>query len=96
MGKIVLEFGFGTVKDDGKVIVPNEQKSHILNLDESAVLLVGSTQQCGGCPLWSASSGWVNHCKNSQVVTFITGSSAAGEALPKHFQFLKQAGSVLR
>ena len=47
-GQFLVGFGFGTIQDNGKVVVLDEQKSCILNLDESALLLDGSTQQLGG------------------------------------------------
>ncbi len=48
--KILVPFRFGTIQDDRKVVVLDEEKSCILNLDEKALLLDGRTQQHGEHP----------------------------------------------
>ncbi len=51
--KILVRFGFGKIQDNRKVGDQYEQKSCILNLDERALSLDGSTQQHGGHPTMS-------------------------------------------
>ncbi len=88
----LVEFGFGTRNEDGTVHVRDEQKSCILNLDESALSMDGSTQKKGGRPTVTFYDGslpvhGLQTSKISQSTTLITGSTAAGEVLPPHFQF---------
>ncbi len=94
----MVNSGFATCMEDGTVNVPDEQKKRILNLGESALLMDGSTQKKGSCPsvtLYDRSlpaHGFIAS-KTSQSTTLITGSTAAGEALPPHFQFSTTAKS---
>ncbi len=58
----------------------------------------GKTQQRGGCPSVTFYDGSLPVLgmivsKTSQSSTLITGSTAAGEALPPHFQFSTTAKS---
>ncbi len=80
------------VEFDGKVVLPDEQKSCILiwmkvpfvGWEHSAVWRTSDS-----FILWCiASRGWVDCCKNLQSATFITGSTAAGEVVPALFQFI--------
>ncbi len=94
----LVSFGFGRRNEDGTVHVPDEQKSFILNLDESALLMDGSTQKKGRHPTVTFYEGLLpvyglQTSKTSQSTTLITGSTAAGEVLPSHFQFSMTAKS---
>ncbi len=90
-----------------KVVDPDERNSHVLNLGESALLLDGNTQQHGGCPMVPFYDGLfpvvgLIVLKKSQLVTFITGSTVAGEVYLHtfnswHWQCWKPMnGSILR
>ena len=82
----------GTAKQDSissKVIVPPDQLRNIINLDETALSLDGSTNNRGGRPqmvLYDPRFPQVGRetSKSSYSTTLITGSNAAGEALPPH------------
>mmetsp|Transcript_9909 Transcript_9909/g.21071 ORF Transcript_9909/g.21071 Transcript_9909/m.21071 type:complete len:138 (-) Transcript_9909:1134-1547(-) len=78
--QFLLESGFGTIQENGKIDVPDEQRSCILNLDESALSLDGSTQKRGGCPTVTFYNGslpvmGMKASKSSQCSTLFTGST---------------------
>ena len=91
------EYGFIECNPmDGKPAIPQQMLRNILNFDETSLSLDGSTLTRGGRPavvyqdhrlpqLGKSTS------KTSQTTTMITGSSAWGEALPPHFQFMSSA-----
>ena len=98
----LVALGFATVQEDGdgneSIHVSDDQKARILNLDESALHLDGNHCQQGRWPevtFYDAGlpAGGVAVSKTSQCTTFITGSTAFGEALPPHFQFSMAAKS---
>ena len=83
---------------DGKFIIANEQLCQIINIDEIALCLDGNEAgQCGGRPSaefvdMGLPCVYKRTSKSSITVTFITGSSAAGESVPPpHFQFPTRA-----
>ena len=97
---VALAFATVQVDVDGNesIHVSDDQKVRILNLDESALHLDGNHCQRGGRPevtFYDAGlpAGGVAVSKTSQCTTFITGSTAFGEALPPHFQFSTAAKS---
>lgn len=88
----LVELGFGYRDASGAIVIPEEQLKNILNFDETRLSLDGSQGNRGGRPeviffdprfpqLGKATS------KSALTTTMITGSNAAGEALPPHFQF---------
>ena len=92
------ELGFTDRDDDGVHYIPEEQLGNIINLDETCLSLDGSKGNRGGRPeviffnpkfpqLGRGTS------KTSLTTTMICGSTAAGEALPPHFQFQTSAQS---
>ena len=79
-------------------IIPDEQLRRIVNIDESCLSLDGASQTRGGRPAVAFHSagrhrGAKRASKSSITVTFIGGSSAAGEPVPPHFQFGAKAQS---
>ncbi len=48
--KFPLDFGFASIQEDGTLVVPEDHKACILNLDETALTMDGSTQTGGGRP----------------------------------------------
>jgi hypothetical protein len=95
----VVEYGFATINTDGLLHFPDEMKARIINMDETCFLLDGSNSNRGGRPtvtyydvrfpqLGKATS------KSAILMTMIGGSSAAGEAIPPHFQFQMSASSA--
>jgi len=85
------DLGF-TLREGDKHYIPDDQMHRIVNLDETCLSLDGSKGNRGGRPevtffhpmfpqLGKGSS------KSSLTTTMIGGSTAAGEALPPHFQF---------
>ena len=93
--KHLVELGFGE-EQEGKLEIPPKQLDRILNLDENACTLDGNKGHKGGRPsvifydinlprLGKAAA------KSSLTTTFITGSTADGDALPLHFQFCTRA-----
>ncbi len=96
--QFLVDYGFGTIQESGKIEVSDEQRARILNLDESALSLDGSTQKRGGHPTVRFYDGSLPvigmiASNSSQCSTLITGSTATGEVLPPHFQFLTAAKS---
>ena len=95
----VIELGFAKESAEGEVIFPQDQLERIINLDETCLSLDGSDGARGGRP----NVAYINQtlpqlgkssAKSNITTTLITGSSAAGEALPPHFQFSTKAKSV--
>ncbi|KAL7532024.1 hypothetical protein ACHAWF_009676 [Thalassiosira exigua] len=99
----LLQLGFAKVAkdhpdwDDGTVYIPKEQLKNIVNFDESCLSMDGSDGVRGGQPesffydpnLPMPATKGTSKC--SKTTTLITGSNAAGEALPPHFQFQTDA-----
>ncbi|KAL3760365.1 LOW QUALITY PROTEIN: hypothetical protein ACHAWU_000340 [Discostella pseudostelligera] len=92
------ELGIALRGVDGKVYIPDHQMKNILNFDKTCLSLDGSDGARGGRPtvtfydprfpqLGRATS------KGSLTTTMITGSTAAGEVLPPHFEFQTAAQS---
>ncbi len=93
-----MELGFAEVAQDGNVCIPNNQLMRILNVNETCLSLDGGTGRRGGRPT-------IIYCgknfpevgtavaKSSITMTMIAGSTAAGEAIPPHFQFSTVAQS---
>ena len=95
----VVEYGFVTINSDGSLYFPDKMKARIINMDETCLSLDGSNSNRGGRPtvtyydvrfsqLGKATS------KSALSTTMISGSSAAGEAIPPHFQFQTSATSA--
>jgi hypothetical protein len=78
--------------EDGCVIISDEQRERIINLDETALTLDGTRGRNGGRPptIFYArdvrSSGATQANKTGCSVTFIGGSTSSGTPLPPHFQ----------
>lgn len=98
--KDLVGLGFATWSGDvgGEIVIPPDQLRRILNFDETCLTLDGESCSRGGRPrvlfynphLPQLGSGTV---KASNSATMITGSNAAGEAIPPHFQFMTAAKS---
>ena len=100
-GHDLVELGFATKSYDGSVEIPNNQLQRIINIDETCLTLDGGLGKCGGCPsVVYVGKNLPNvgkaFSKTSITVTMITGSTAAGEAIPPHFQFSTMATSENR
>jgi hypothetical protein len=89
--KFVVEYGFATINPDGSLYFSDKMKARIINMDETCLSLDVSNSNRGGRPtvtyydvcfpqLGKATS------KSALSTTMMTGSSAAGEAIPPHFQ----------
>ncbi len=99
--RTLVEEGFAETRDGKDPYIPLEQLRRIINLDETCLSLDGSSGNRGGRPevvfydpnlprLGKATG------KTAKTTTMITGSNAAGEALPPHFQFQTAAKSAER
>ena len=97
--QFVVEYGFATINVNGEVIFDEKMKARIANLDETCLSLDGSNSNRGGRPtatyydvrfpqLGKSTS------KSALSTTMITGSTAAGEPLPPHFQFQTSSQSA--
>ncbi len=84
--------GFAAINQNGELIFDQKMKARTANLDETCLSLDGNNGNRGGRPttmyydvrflqLGKAIS------KSALTTTMITGSTAAGEPLPPHFQF---------
>jgi len=67
-----------------------------VNIDETALSFDGSEGRCGGRPAIqftdpNLQASYKRTSKSSTTITMITGSSAAGEPIPPHFQFPTKA-----
>ncbi len=88
----MVKHGFAIQMEDVTVNVPDEQKKHILDVDESALLMGGSTHEKGGHPsvtFYDRSlpvNGFIAS-KRSQATTLIIGSRDAMIVLPPRFLF---------
>ncbi len=95
----LVELGFACVDAIiKKVTILSEQLRNIGNLDETNILLDGSTMTRGGRPemvLYDPRFPQVRNAtsKSSLSVTMVAGSNAAGEAYPPHLQFPSKAKS---
>ena len=94
----LVDLGFAFHDEHGQCIIPDDQLRNILNFDESCLSLDGSEGRRGGRPeivlhdpRFPMTGKATN--KDSLTATFISGSNAAGEALPPHFQFQTKATS---
>jgi len=88
--------GFGSRDATGKFVIHREQLSRIINIDETALSFDGSEGRCGGRPAVeffdpTLQASHKRTSKSSVTITLIAGSSAAGEAIPPHFQFPTRA-----
>ena len=95
---ILEDLGFAERDSSGELYIPQEQLPRILNVDESCLSLDGSQGNRGGRPEVIFFNPRFPQCgkgtsKSSLTTTFITGSNAAGEAIPPHFQFQTSAQS---
>eukprot|EP00804_Cyclotella_cryptica_P024959 CCRYP_015507-RC/>CCRYP_015507-RC protein AED:0.06 eAED:0.04 QI:0/0/0/1/0/0/2/0/553 len=94
----LLELGFADVDVNGKTVIPREQLAKIVNIDETCLVLDGSKCNRGGRPEITCYSPNLPNLgkatiKTSMSTTMITGSTAAGEPMPPHFQFSTTAQS---
>ena len=95
----MIRYGFATTSQTGELVIEEQMKKRILNMDETCLSLDGSNGNRGGRPtvtyydvrfpqLGKATS------KSALTTTMISGSTAAGEPLPPHFQFQTSAQSA--
>ena len=94
--KDLVELGFAYRDDEEKIVITDEKLGKIINFDESCISLDGSEGRRGGIPPVKLFNRGLPHyvrsaSKSSVTTTFITGISAAGEALPPNFQFTKKS-----
>jgi len=92
----LVEYGFAVLGATGTVIVKDELKGRIINIDETCLSLDGSNGNRGGRPTVTYHDIRFPHLgqatsKSSLTTTMITGSSANGEVIPTHFQFQTKA-----
>ena len=90
------DLGFSERDEEGDIYIPVEQLSCIINVNESCLSLGGSNRHRGGrpealcyCPSLPQTGSYTG--KSIMTTTLITGSTAAGEAIPPRFQFLAKA-----
>ena len=90
------DLGFAKRDEEGDLYIPVEQLSHIINIEESCLSLDVSNGKRGGrpevvfyCPRFPQTGRDTG--KISLTINLITGSTAAREAIPPHFQFLIKA-----
>ena len=88
--------GFAHRTEDKEIVISEEQLKRILNIDESCLSMDGSTGRRGGRPTAVFYSPMLAQpgrptSKSGLTTTLITGSTAAGEAIPPHFQFSTKA-----
>ncbi len=91
--KSLHDLGFLNSSETGKHCIHEELLHNILNFDKTSLLLDGSSINRGGRPAACYHDPHLpqvgkSTSKMSQTITMITGSNAAGEALPPHFQFM--------
>jgi hypothetical protein len=95
----VVEYGFTTINQNGQLHFDEKMKMRVLNLDETNMSLDGSNSNRGGRPtatyydLRFPQLGKAT-LKSALSTTMISGSTAAGEPLPPHFQFQTAAQSA--
>ncbi len=97
-GHNLVELGFATKLEDGNVDFINNQLKQIINIDKTCLALDGGNGKQGGRPLIvyvgkNLPDSGKSFSKSSITVTMITGSTAASEAIPPHFQFSTAAKS---
>jgi hypothetical protein len=96
----LIRYGFATTSQTEELVIEEQMKKRILNMDETCLSLDGSNGNRGGRPtvtyydvrfpqLGKATS------KSALTTTMISGSTAAGEPpLPPHFQFQPDVGTI--
>jgi hypothetical protein len=94
--KDIEDLGFARRDNAGNLVIPEEQLSRILNVDETCLSVDGSKGNRGGRPavtFFDARLPQIGRgaSKSANTTTMITGSTAAGEAIPPHFQFQTKA-----
>ncbi len=96
----VVEYGFATINQNGQLLFDKKMKMRVLNLDETNLSLDGSNGNRGGRPratyydLRFPQLGKATSRKSALSTSMISGSTAAGEPLPPHFQFQTAAQSA--
>ncbi len=94
-----MELGFAMGDPDtGKIDISDKQLALILNFNETCLNLDGASTTRGGRPealIYDPQFPMVGKatCKCSLMSMLITGSTAAGEALPPHIQYMTKAKS---
>ena len=88
----MVKLGFAFTNDNDNTVIPDEQLERILNIDETCLVMDGSKCNHGGRPKVMFYSQTLPNLRKSTIkssvsTTMITGSTAAGEAIPPHFQF---------
>ena len=88
----LVKLGFASRDDNDNIVIPDEQLKRILNIDETCLVMDGSKCNRGGQPEVTFYSHNLPNLgkstiKSSVSTTMIAGSTAAGEAIPPHFQF---------
>jgi hypothetical protein len=92
----LIHYGFAIISKTGELIIEETTKNRFLNLDETCLSLDGSNGNRGGRPTVTyfdvrfPQLGKVTS-KSALTTTMISGSTAAGEPLPPHFQFQTSA-----
>ena len=94
--KDIEQLGFARRNSDGERVIPDDQLSRILNVDETCLSVDGSQGNRGGRPAVTFYDPRLptigrGASKSALTSTMITGSTAAGEAIPPHFQFQTKA-----
>jgi hypothetical protein len=96
----LLRLGFAYVEEDTNLVQIRPELLHrFVNIDETALSLDGSNGQRGGRPETTLMDPTLPNpgtatSKSNSCSTMITGSSAAGEAVPPHFQFPTKSQSA--
>ncbi len=88
----LIEFGFGSLMEDGSFFVCDEQNKTSLSMD-------GTKQNKEGHPLVTFYNGLVPvlrafTSKTLQSTTMLTGNNALGDVIPPNFQFSTMAKSA--
>ena len=97
-GDNLVNLGFAEKNENGDIHIPDDQLVRIMNFDETCLSLDGSGSVAGGRPMavfYNPHLPLVGRAtsKTNATTTMITGSNAAGEAIPPHFQFMTAAQS---
>ena len=84
-----LVFSMIAVYDQGRIYIPDDKLSRILNLDEICLSINGNERRGGRPSVVFYDPNLPNPgkmvSKSSVSLTFIGGSNALGEALPPHY-----------
>ena len=93
-----LELGVAEVDSNGETVIPREQLTKIVNIDETCLVLGGNKCNRGGRPEITFYSPNLPNLgkaaiKTNTATTMITGCIAAREPMPPHFQFSTMAQS---